>query len=414
MSDFENVRLILFLTEGASLVDWHQRGLLTREAALYLRLREHLGGIAWVTYGGKSDLDFASELPGIEILPNRWRLPNAVYVQQLPWLHREAFQRATILKSEQTGAARAAVSMARHHGKRLIARSGFSLALFAQYAPEQYAESYADILALEKMSFEAAQQVVVTTEEMRATAIQTHHLLPEKIRVIPNYVDTEHFSPTENSSDERPRIVFAGRLVEQKNVENLLEAVAPLTHTRVDFIGDGPLREKLAARIKNDGLHHVNLWGSVPNANLPDHFRAATVYAQPSRYEGHPKTIFEAMACGVPVLAGDAPGVRQFITHGETGWLVALDAASIRAGLEALLNDANLRAQIGAAACVYVEKHLALDVIVQQELAMLESVMNQSAPMANPGRRPLLRSAWTYVRRVVRLTPLFRNAMLMA
>jgi glycosyltransferase involved in cell wall biosynthesis len=395
--------LVLFLTEGTTLVDWHQRGLLSREAALYLRLREHLGGIAWVTYGGQSDLDFARELPGIDILVNRWRLPNAVYIQQMPWLHREAFTRATILKSEQTGASRAAVAVARHFGKRLIARSGFSLALFAQYDPDQYAESYDDILALEKISFEAAQQVVVTTEEMRQAAIDTHHLTPEKIRVIPNYVDTEHFSPSDRPSDEAPKIVFAGRLVEQKNVENLLEAVAPMTEIRVDFIGDGPLREKLANRIAAEGLHHVSLLGNQPNASLPDHFRAATVYAQPSRYEGHPKTIFEAMACGVPVLAGDAPGVRQFIEHGKTGWLVGLDAASIRTGLQALLNDEDLRAKIGAAGRAYVEKNLALNVVVGQEMAMLESVMQLSAPMAKPGRRPVLRSAWTYAARVARL-----------
>jgi glycosyltransferase involved in cell wall biosynthesis len=145
------------------------------------------------------------------------------------------------------------------------------------------------------------------------------------------------------------------------------------------------------------------LLGNQPNASLPDHFRAATVYAQPSRYEGHPKTIFEAMACGVPVLAGDAPGVRQFIEHGKTGWLVGLDAASIRTGLLALLNDAALRAKIGAAERAYVEKNLALNVVVGQEMAMLESVMQLSAPMAKPGRRPVLRSAWTYAARVARL-----------
>ena len=195
---------------------------------------------------------------------NRWRLPNAVYVQQLPWLHRDAFSRATILKSEQTGAARAAVAVSGHFGKRLIARSGFSLALFAQYDPAQYSESYDDILALEKTSFEAAQQIVVTTDEMRATAIKTHHLSPDKIRVIPNYVDTAHFSPAEGASDAKPRIVFAGRLVDQKNVENLLEAVAPMTGVQVDFIGDGPLREKLAARIADDGWIMCGYWATVP------------------------------------------------------------------------------------------------------------------------------------------------------
>lgn len=395
-----DAHLILFLTAGTRLSDWHSSGLLAREAELYQRLRPHLASIAWVSYGGQADLDFQTMLPDIQILVNRWRLPNQVYAQQLPWLHQAAFQRATILKSEQTGAAEAALTVAGHYGLRYVARSGFSLALFAGYAPESYSEGYDRILELERRSFAAAQQIVVTTDEMHESAMALHAPPPSKIRVIPNYVNTARFQPAPPRQTERPLVLFVGRLTEQKNVLNLLEAVAPLTHIDVEMIGGGELRPVLESQIAQNGLKHIRLMGNVPNDQLPNYFQRATVYLQPSRYEGHPKTIFEAMACGLPVLVGDAPGIRQFIRHGETGWLCELDAEAIRQALENLLSQPDLQARLGHNAREYVVANYSLDSVVRQEVAMLETTLTLPPMAANPQPRPIIRSALTYAARL--------------
>lgn len=401
MNSLKEAHLVLFLTAGASLQYWHKVGFLSREAELYQRLLPHVGRISWVTYGGVSDLQYQDVIPGIHILYNRWRLPIQVYIQQLPWLHRAAFQSATLLKSEQTGGVEAALRTAEFFGKRLIARSGFSLALFAQYEPQAYEENYDSILALEKKSFSAAQQIVVTTEEMRDTALKTHHLSPEKIRVIPNYINTERFAPPEKPTQrDRPLILFVGRLTYQKNVENLLTAVAPLKNVDVEIVGSGTLYDTLVQRIRDENLSHVKLIGNVPNAELPQKFRQAAIYVQPSRYEGHPKTIFEAMSSGLPVIAGNAPGIRQFIRHQETGWLCEENPDSIRAGIEALLANAEMRQTIGQAARRYVVENFSLDQVVALELAMLDHVLNLPAPTPQPTSRPILKSIWTYGQRV--------------
>lgn len=399
MTSLKNTHLILFLTAGASLKEWHRVGFLSREAELYLQLLPHMGSIAWVTYGRKSELDYQHLIPGIEILYNRWKLPIQVYIQQMAWLHRAAFERATLFKSEQTGAVEAALHLSQHFGKRLIARSGFSLALFVQYEPHAYEASYESILALEKKSFTAAQQIVVTTDEMRQTAIQTHALSPDKIRVIPNFINTKRFLPSEKTG-KKPLIVFVGRLTYQKNVENLLTAVAPLHNVDVEIIGSGELQDGLARRIQQENLQHVKLLGNIPNAELPAKFQQATLYVQPSHYEGHPKTIFEAMSSGLPVVVGNAPGIRQFIQHGETGWLCDPDPDSIRAGIETLLSDAELRKKMGQAARQYVLAHFSLDRVVSLELEMLENVLKTPAPSAQPLPRPVLKSILTYGQRV--------------
>ncbi len=399
MTSLRDAHLILFLTAGATLKHWHEVGFLSREAELYQRLLPHLGRISWVTYGGASDLDYQEVIPGIQILYNRWRLPIQVYIQQLPWLHRTAFESAALLKSEQTGGVEAALRVAQFFGKRLIARSGFSLALFARYEPQAYDADYDSILALEKKSFSAAQQIVVTTDEMRQTALQTHSLPPEKIRVIPNYINTERFCPLPSQS-ERPLVTFVGRLTYQKNVENLLTAVAPLKNIDVEIIGSGELYEVLARRIQQEQLHHIKLLGNIPNAALPQKFQQTTLYVQPSRYEGHPKTIFEAMSSGLPVVVGDAPGIRQFIQHGKTGWLCGEPPDSIRHGIETLLANAELRAKMGQAARQHVVENFSLDKVVSLELAMLEATLQQPAPPPQPTRRPILKSIGTYGQRL--------------
>ncbi|MBZ0305712.1 MAG: glycosyltransferase family 4 protein, partial [Anaerolineae bacterium] len=269
------------------------------------------------------------------------------------------------------------------------------------YEPQAYEENYASILALEKKSFSAARQIVVTTDEMRQTALQTHHLPPEKIRVIPNYINTERFCPPPSPMQrERPLITFVGRLTHQKNVENLLTAVAPLKHIDVEIFGSGELYEVLARRIHHENLSHVKLLGNIPNTALPQKFQQTTLYVQPSRYEGHPKTIFEAMSSGLPVVVGDAPGIRQFIQHGKTGWLCGETPDSIREGIETLLADAELRAKMGQAARQQVIDQFSLDKVVALELAMLEATLQQPAPPPQPTRRPILKSIGTYGQRL--------------
>ena len=68
------MRLVVFFSRGMSLEGWRRAGILHRELALYRALRPSVDHIAFLTYGGTRELALASQLPGVEILPNRWRL----------------------------------------------------------------------------------------------------------------------------------------------------------------------------------------------------------------------------------------------------------------------------------------------------------------------------------------------------
>ncbi len=365
-----NLELILFFTRGVSLRNWDKWGMFDREVALYKRLQERGVQVGFVTYGDSRDLKYTERLPGINILCNRWKLPHRVYERLLPLLHAPWLQRCDIVKTNQTPGSELALRSARFWGKPLLARCGYMWSEFA--ARDKGGDSAArHARHIESKVFSAAAKVAVTTPAMAADIAQRVPAAAAKTTVIPNYVEIDRFCPAAGQSRDFD-IIFVGRLAPQKNLPSLLEAVAPLG-VRVLLIGDGKLRDELQQRFA--GANSQIEWlGNVPNADLPIHLNRARLFVLPSHYEGHPKALLEAMACGLPVIGADSPGISELIRHGETGWLCETDASSIRAAVERLLAEPELCAELGRNAHRYVLEHFSLDRILEMEMALLKEV----------------------------------------
>jgi glycosyltransferase involved in cell wall biosynthesis len=100
------------------------------------------------------------------------------------------------------------------------------------------------------------------------------------------------------------------------------------------------------------------------------------VFILPSHFEGHPKTLIEAMACGLPVIGADTPGINNLIRHGETGFLCGTEPEQIREAIVSVLGDAGLRQRLGRNARDEAMATFSLDAIVQKELAVLEEAVS--------------------------------------
>ena len=197
---------------------------------------------------------------------------------------------------------------------------------------------------VEAKVFSAADRVVVTTNEMQQDILRRFPEIGDRVLVIPNYVDTELFKPCEETSQDRA-LLFIGRIAPEKNLEALLEAVRSLP-VSLTLIGEGKLRAQLQKKFADlDG--RVTWEGNVPNSQLPERINKAGIFVLPSLYEGHPKTILEAMACGAAVVGADSPGIRELIRHRETGFLCGTDPQSIRVALEELLAQPDASQGIG-------------------------------------------------------------------
>lgn len=159
------------------------------------------------------------------------------------------------------------------------------------------------------------------------------------VAVVPNGVDPLAFTPAPGPRPDGPvRLLLVGRLVHQKAVDVMLNALARLdaaTRPRLTVVGDGPERAALEALSRNLGLDaSVDFAGWVARDRLADTYRAHDVLVSPSRFEGMSLVLQEAMACGLPVVATRIPGSEELVVDGETGLLVEVeDVAGLAAAV---------------------------------------------------------------------------------
>lgn len=174
------------------------------------------------------------------------------------------------------------------------------------------------------------------------------------VPVVPNGVDAVRHAPgSPRSGTGTPRLLLVGRLVHQKAIDVLLHALARMADCefRCDIVGDGPDRSELEQLSRSLGLDaRVHFRGWVGRDELPDVYQAADIFVLPSRIEGMPNVVLEAMAYALPVTATDVPGTRDLVQHDVTGLLVPVnDVAGLAAALLRLIREPALRIRMGDA-----------------------------------------------------------------
>jgi glycosyltransferase involved in cell wall biosynthesis len=361
--------LVLFFTQGMSLIEWDRVGMFDREVALYRGLQERGVQVSFVTYGDASELAYVDRIPGIRILCNRWNLSMKRYENWLHLLHGRWLRKSDVIKTNQTIGAHLALRAARFWKKPLVARCGYMWSEFVQRDHGESSQPAQLASETEQNVFSAAQRVVVTTKEMEQSVIE--RVPAASVTIIPNYVDTKLFRPTEISHEPTP-LIYVGRLAPQKNVSSLLQAVRNL-NTELLVIGDGRLGPEFVDRYSlGDG--HIKWIKSVPNAELPLYFNNASIFVLPSFYEGHPKTLIEAMSCGLPVIGANSPGISDLITHGENGYLCGTTPEGIQKAIQDLIENPDLCKRLGQNARSYAVENFSLEKTLEMELTLLREV----------------------------------------
>lgn len=368
----DHPRLMLLFTRGVSLRTWDRVGMFEREVELYRRLLPELSGIRFLTYGDGGERNFQERLDGIDIVPNDRRLTPTKFSILAPFLLRRKFRSADIIKTNQINGAWTGVVAKLLFRKKLIVRCGYLWSVFKRkrVGPSFEARVAA---ALEKACLKLANVCLVASPCDAEYIKRVHGISDSKIRVVPNYVDTELFRPMPKVEKEPRLVCFVGRLSPQKNVGALLEACRGLEGVRLLVIGDGELRDVL--RDKAEALNlAVEFHRSIPNKELSLYLNRAQAFVLPSNYEGCPKTLLEAMACELPVVGTDVEGIRDIISHGENGILCDTSPESIRSAIASVLDDADSAERLAKKARQYVLERHSVERIVQMELEIIRTL----------------------------------------
>jgi GalNAc-alpha-(1->4)-GalNAc-alpha-(1->3)-diNAcBac-PP-undecaprenol alpha-1,4-N-acetyl-D-galactosaminyltransferase len=211
---------------------------------------------------------------------------------------------------------------------------------------------------LMKWTYRYADRVTLLTQNALpfypATQGYRSIVMPNPVLTPAPDVSTTQLLPT-------PTLVAMGRLHPQKGFDLLLKAFAQIQPKYPDWhltiLGEGAMRQELENLRTQLGLiDRVHLPGSVQNVNA--YLRQADLFVMPSRFEGFPMALCEAMACGLPVLATDClSGPSEIVRNGIDGVLVAVaDVDALARGLDALMSDPAQRQQLAQAAPQVLER----------------------------------------------------------
>lgn len=210
-----------------------------------------------------------------------------------------------------------------------------------------------------------------------------------RVRVVGNGVPLDAIAAAPPSADAYD-LVFVGRLIDDKRVDLLLEAITLLGERfpdlRCQVIGDGPERTKLEALASRLGLgDRIRFSGRLDDASMYGSMKAARVFVQPSTREGFGITVIEAQACGtVPVVVRSEMSAAADLVHdGIDGVLCDPSASSLAAAITALIDDPKQLRKMRLAARRNAQAHSWDAIAAQMELVYAEAA---AAPVSLQAR----------------------------
>lgn len=193
---------------------------------------------------------------------------------------------------------------------------------------------------------------VVTANSHQAVEALKAYVPEHKVAYVPNPVDI----PTLDESIQRTKSVFhVGKLIAQKAHDVLLKAWAIVLKEhpdwRLDLVGDGPLihdMKKLSGELLINDSIHWHGWSH----QVHRYYQSSGIFVLPSRFEGTPNALLEAMSYGMPcIVSNQTGGALDFVTHNQTGLIIPADDPQVLAdAISLLIQDESLRTRLGVAA----------------------------------------------------------------
>jgi len=205
-------------------------------------------------------------------------------------------------------------------------------------APEKTGGWFRWVYPFTRPIWRDATKVVAVSQFTRQLALKHY---PVDIEVIHNGVDLKELDPGELEVQSPPRIIFAGRLMKQKNPLQIIKTLAKLQDLpwQCVLLGDGPLREDVEEEISRHNLKdRIILPGWVTPAEVIEWFRKSDILFMPSLSEGLPVVGVQALAMGLAMAVSNIGGFVDLVNEGENGFLIN-DSDKYEKALRNLLNN---------------------------------------------------------------------------
>ena len=201
---------------------------------------------------------------------------------------------------------------------------------------------------------------VALSEEIQRTIQEVYGLPDNRIPVVFNGIDLSRCIVKESyARKDTFTVLHIGRFMDVKNHELLLRSFARFkehhSDARLQLLGDGELKEnmmQLAGQLNiTDAVEFAGL-----QSNVYPWLHNADVFVLPSKFEGMPMTLIEAMGTGLPIVASNVGGIPDMLVNGENALLVEPNYVAVEKAIEKLYNDVEFRIRLGNAAALRSEE----------------------------------------------------------
>ncbi|QBD78392.1 glycosyltransferase family 1 protein [Ktedonosporobacter rubrisoli] len=232
-------------------------------------------------------------------------------------------------------------------------------------------------------------RIIILSTRMRSYLAENGFLLPN-VQLIPNGVDIVHYQPPQDDEasfqEKAHTVVCLSRLRYEKGIDVLLQAwklvKEQVPDAKLIVIGSGKLLDQLTNMAEALGItDSVEFAGR--QYDIPEQLHRGTIAVLPSRWEGMPNAVLEAMACGLPCVATRVSGSEDIIQQGKNGLLVdSEDYQAMAQALITLLKDADLTRKYGKAARAHIEEHYSLEHITDSYIELYGNLTGQKEQQA--------------------------------
>ena len=391
----QQLKITVFLGPGGALRKLDETGVLDRELTYYRALQELGTEICFLSHGGREERDFASHMPGMRILCNYMGLPVRTYDRRVHQVHAWRLLQSHVAKSFDANGLIAALRASWAWQMPFVLRMGYLPSSLFQIANPKQTRLIERQRGVERKALKRATHVSVTTQHIADQVISIAAEVEAKLTISPNFVDTEQFHPI--AVEKHYDLIYVGRIAKEKNLGELLAAVERVGLT-IAIIGgakgasaDGTTSaeelRRLQARFGDLG-GRIHWLGRVSNLELPIYINRARAFSLCSHYEGHPRALIEAMACGMPIIGANVPGIKNVLRQGDTGYLCDIDAESIAATIETIMAQPDLMQKMGENARKFALENYSLPQLALREYELLQEIVRGN-PVSSAPRRAM-------------------------
>jgi len=231
---------------------------------------------------------------------------------------------------------------------------------------------------LERLAGGVSGAIINVSEANRNLALKYRIAPPERLVTVHNGIPDPVWQPPEPDCGV-PRIIMVARFAPQKNQMMLLEAAAGIQQPfHLVFVGAGPTLASVRERAQQLGLTDRTTFAG-NRSDVPDLLRQSAIFALPTRWEGFPISILEAMRAGLPIVASDVGGVREAVMDGENGFVTGqADTEAFRRAIGVLLADSELRRRMALRSRALFEERFTVQHMLEKTYGLYRMAVPES------------------------------------